>query len=945
MVESAAARPSLEPLATIHLDRSRTPRAFDLEESLWENELEHMFELVLRHLQALHEMRDQPVDRQPRLSIAIFGTYGSGKTSLLKTFARLANGGELVAKLERKELSLLDDRIYALPEIQPNLMAKDDHFLYAFLAAALEEDLHPRAPKRLHGPSGRGPGLRADGEDWRLEQRPETAQFLSPVQRAFQEVSEYLQVVDESHGAEEYDPLGLSLERLERHTSGLRLKESLADLIVQLAERLAGPAPSLLLLPVDDADMAQENLVETLDSYRRYLMHPRLVPVFTFTDRLADELLQVHFARKLSLAESAEISKGRNETSGVASLTQNLGFQYLAKLFPVRNRVRLGPAASRVQASEFKTADGACGLAVDLLRAASVLLFGCSAWPVVPEVRAALRPSTLRRQIQVVDAMFESRIEELRGSLPGGGAPSPVPVGRWVQAFDDSCWAVLNAHRDALAEFDLHVEDLQSWSPLGLRRALLGTLLSRPLAQRRQLLKSWRYRSEDRRSQLLSLVALNAFRPRMPGEEPGGDDPREWWVFQREAEGFPPPRELLGIDAMLGVIWFLEIWIGFYLPQILARHGTTTLGEGSELPKSAVSERGPALSRSMIAAGWGLGSGPSHAVREFLDLLRKGQSSGTGMLLLRAEGFEELLRNVSTEAEGTKGKEKKTADSLENLTLLLHLWCFYGDSGKGGWAALSLWKGLGLMGALLQEYLFCQGQGRGGEDCFRERADRLVVNACRAAREPGVRGSGTASSFMRWDPEEERSRESTKVETHGVSKLVKELEAWLQRYAGRRIHPTSPAITREDKPEEEDWKGCFIRRLHGDQILGELWRDLGTAYLEPPGEEDQAPIWSALRFAPDGGGTDAECESWNASTAIEKWMAVIERYFDWTPLWMPDGGRVTVEGESRLGDFFRDCPLVKRWKSLEGEIGAFELLEKVREAKEGKGEEVPEDGS
>ena len=258
---------------TLDLELSRTARAFEPDEAIWDPEIDQMFEMVDQHTRALRRwLARQPKGQSrgygeeggesaPLLSIAIFGTYGSGKSSLLKTFARRARRGRRSSgDGERRPKSSL----YSLPVIQPNLQADDDHFLYAFLATALEEDLkkNQQEEERLHTGSHN----------------------LSPVQQAFEKVSEYLQVLDETRRTREYDPLGVSLERLDRHTSGFRLREALEDLIDSLANGLAGRGTeSVLLLPVDDADMSLDRLRQTLDTYRRYLIHPRLVPVFTFT--------------------------------------------------------------------------------------------------------------------------------------------------------------------------------------------------------------------------------------------------------------------------------------------------------------------------------------------------------------------------------------------------------------------------------------------------------------------------------------------------------------------------------------------------------------------------------------------------------------------------------------------------------------------------------------
>ncbi|MEO1370350.1 MAG: hypothetical protein AAFX50_24480, partial [Acidobacteriota bacterium] len=284
----------------------------------------------------------------------------------------------------------LEKKVATLPVMNPTTWGRTDQFLYAFLAAALEEE-RTEQERREHGyPQG-----------------------LSPVQLAFQEVNEYLRVVDEPEHAEEHDPLGLSLQKLERHTSGLRLRKALGDLIEKLTKELRC---HMVLLPVDDLDMAPDHLVNALQSYQSFLMHPRLVPVFTFTDRMPEELIEVHYKKQLGEAASHHRLGGSNKLS----ISEQMAVQFLARCFPVRNRIRLGPAPARVQRATYSAPLAGAGRkaekaqVLELLTQSSFLLFGYPDSEDAHQLRAALRPSTLRRQLQVADAMSDSHVLTLR---------------------------------------------------------------------------------------------------------------------------------------------------------------------------------------------------------------------------------------------------------------------------------------------------------------------------------------------------------------------------------------------------------------------------------------------------------------------------------------------------------------------------------------------------
>ncbi|MCB1037230.1 MAG: hypothetical protein KDD47_25600, partial [Acidobacteria bacterium] len=209
---------------------------------------------------------------------------------------------------------------------------------------------------------------------------------------------------------------GLSLQKLERHTSGLRLRAALGDFIERLA---AAFQAKIVLLPVDDLDMAPQHLVDSLRTYQSFLTHARLVPVFTFTDRMSEELIEVEYRNRLQDGAYEPVG-----TSDKLPISAKLAVQFLARCFPVRNRIRLGPAPARVQRGVLahdaadpcvSDKDSKEGQEIfELLIASSFLLFGHPDKEDAHQVKAALRPSTLRRQIQVVDAMTDSRMEALR---------------------------------------------------------------------------------------------------------------------------------------------------------------------------------------------------------------------------------------------------------------------------------------------------------------------------------------------------------------------------------------------------------------------------------------------------------------------------------------------------------------------------------------------------
>ncbi len=776
----------------IDLDRSRNDRPFRQKtEDLWIKDRNRMLSLMDKHLSLLKKFdldnlpdnerrksneRRGAFDEAPLLSIAIFAPSGSGKSSFLHTLVNVLNepregDGRHILTEDRLR------RVCSLPVINPINFTSRDDFLYAFLAAALEES------------------------ERKEQQYTEDHDSITEVKREFNEVSKHLHIIDKVRATDDYDPLGVSLERLERHTSGLRLKSRFGRLIAALARSLTGDSDSIIVLPVDDADLSVDRLVPTLWSYRTYLLHPQLVPVFTFTDRMAEEILRVHYLGNVSdnmHAVSDEKSYAGMDRTGFTRLTErlperesgidigrHLALQFLANCFPVRNRIRLGPAPAFVQSAHYKVrGKSEAGSSppesrpiLALLNTASFLLYGHPDRDSTHTVRSALRPSTLRRQLQVLDSLIESdSIHYLAHQFydmadlshkdkiktKGDGQP-------WVQYFNRVVWSLFNVHRDVLREFDLDLEDLYSWTRIQLRRVVLETILMQSRKKRQALLDRWRSRTDERRSQVLSVLAAEVFRPWMQGEDPVGDYQRavnasrsqakpkttapeekddilneEFVTKLTDNENFvtkltdneefvtklkarlahtfekkdkaddqqakEPAEKSAGatqhrsdaegktslekidheneISAAQGVVWFLNLAIGFYQPQILARNRDSD--------------------RRLTGIGWDLRYGPINAIRTADS---NQEILSTGMMFMDPECFSKALDWEQNLLQAGTGQEKAkklapldeaTKKTVSKNELLLRLWSSYGFRRGRFWAAVSIWRGLGLIGRLLE---------------------------------------------------------------------------------------------------------------------------------------------------------------------------------------------------------------------------------------------------
>ena len=818
----------------ILLDRSRTERAFAEYESLWDMEIDKIEERLVGHIESLAEYTEETDSRKkPLLSIAVLGYPGSGKTSMLRTLVERVNEGNL-------KKDNLKSNVYSLPVIKPNLVAEGDHFLYAFLAEA----------------------LRADRKQHQNEEDPDReAQFISRVQHKFQEVSEYLQVLNKVGHSHEGDPLGVSLERLERHESGLMLIDKMIEFIDELAISLGGKTQSsVVLMPVDDADISQDVLDSALDTCWRFIKHPRLVPIFAFTGRLAEELLRVNYDNKLDSGSSLEKLR---EASTSTLVTENMAIQHLGKLFPVRNRIKMGPASARVQVARYKPLkkEGGGKKVSDLLKTASRLLFGYPQFLAGHTIRPPLRMVTLRRQIQILDAIQGTGIEQFMMEK------EKKEQKRWSVIFDMAAWSLLNAHRDVLKEIHLNLDDLYSWTPKGLRQVILDCILMQKKDDMNKLHKHWRYRTEDRRSQIISLLAVNVFRPRMDEEPTGDDTPEiidEWWDNYKNdkkpgvaAESFP---------VIKGALWFLNLCIGFYLPQVFSWRG---------LPGN---EEKDGETNRVTGIGWGLLSGPLHAVHE---ALKKKKVFSSGMLFLDPVEFDNPLKDYKTN---------------RFYRFFIHVWCYYGFHDEWPWAAVSIWRGLGLMGKVIEVFedyrKYPDDKGRcmfvdrkalkdnakeaseSIEEGLRKRIEKVINRHFESARVfsnlpkgKELKGEELKGGIGRlltenWEYKDDVgiAQDTEENMKELIPKFAGAMVFWLKnnwsisngRGTGEEENRIFPMKAAEDGSSDS----CFIRRLHGDSLMSIFLQKLENAYFKK------------------------DLKDWTAGSILYQWKKLLSGYWD-----------------------------------------------------------------
>jgi hypothetical protein len=375
---------------------------------------------------------------------------------------------------------------------------------------------------------------------------------------------------------------------------------------------------------------------------------------------------------------------------------------------------------------------------------------------------------------------------------------------------------------------------------------LVKRILRLSFDEKYELFNHWRFCTEDRRTQIFSLLAANAFRPRMGHEERTGDDEDlQGLLLEKNRENKNNPG-LPGLSFFTGqgAIWFLRLCIRFYLPLVLAVKTAEKPDNDEQKSKQPgnddkKSKRGT----DITTVGWGLTSGPRHAVQCFV---KSGQCFAAGMMRL---DHNELLKKFNNNQN--KNNNQKT-----------WTWCFYGVEDNKAWAVVSLWRVLGLIGRLLE--IDRDYDGFDDVDKIELIKEQLEIHLKGALVVENLPGKGINElNIDKWKLNEQ---DKTKMRQY-LSFLSAKLFGWLKVFHEGRIEPLKTGTVRGDRKNKkrnknsldkkrEAWEQCFVRRVHGDNIVSFFILKLEEVHFEK----------SFSNFI--------------AKDLIEKWGSRIDKYWD-----------------------------------------------------------------
>lgn len=231
-------------------------------------------------------------------AIFIDGARGTGKTAFLLNFfdyLRVSGG-------EAPEMRALASNIYICQPIDPTLLNDNESFLNIIIARLMDE-VRLRATKKF----------------------PQTEYY------------KLLERISQGMAGLEGKDIEPGLDRFSANSHGIGLIEALDAFYAEICKLLGC---TLLLLPIDDVDMAPSWAFQVLDVARRYLASPFIIPIITGDMEQYAHIIRRHFNKKLNN------QKGREQGSFNPSVNSSfdvdeLAEQYLLKVLPTYRRIPL----------------------------------------------------------------------------------------------------------------------------------------------------------------------------------------------------------------------------------------------------------------------------------------------------------------------------------------------------------------------------------------------------------------------------------------------------------------------------------------------------------------------------------------------------------------------------------------------------------------------------
>lgn len=355
-------------------------------------------------------------------TIGIFGPRGVGKTSFLLTIKDAfdsgdENEGELLKsfqlgeKLETNQKpEVLRKQVQTLDSIDPSRIENEDKLLITITSKILD---HVR-----------------DNNEGDLSKNRAIQDALEDLARRFRVL--FREATEEIQKDAASDPLRFAGEVLFDADSGPKLADAFHRFVALAADDLG---VRCFLLPIDDVDTSFDKGWPLLETLRKYLSTDRLITVVSgdleFFDLIVEQ--EAHERTKGYRKAKKDYSKlnliDKIETRRKYQATRQFSGQYLLKIFPVNDRVRIPNIQSIVIRSRTDlTIKAKSGLEIPFGHAIfliSRLLFGTSYIPA--RTNRNFWPDLLIRTSAEVRKIETKRISELSRELGPNAIDSLIP--------------------------------------------------------------------------------------------------------------------------------------------------------------------------------------------------------------------------------------------------------------------------------------------------------------------------------------------------------------------------------------------------------------------------------------------------------------------------------------------------------------------------------------
>ncbi len=285
---------------TISLDRGDALAPLKDGERLQVDAYEKAHEFLKETLQKAREHKAdaarEGVESLSRIHEAIFvgGARGTGKSAFIISLEEYIKGAD-------KDIS---GSIHFCKPIDPTLLNDDESFLNIIVAKLHDEVQQARRPARQSSLPAR--------------------RHCDDQNAAYHEALE--KVASAMEGLESKDPTP-GMERILFNKNGLGLYDHLQRFYAEVCRKLDC---DLVVLPIDDADMAPQWTFDILDVIRRYLACPLILPIVTGDMKQFRHVVATKFHDDLNKVAEIRFSK-----------IDDLADQFLAKILPVERHIEM----------------------------------------------------------------------------------------------------------------------------------------------------------------------------------------------------------------------------------------------------------------------------------------------------------------------------------------------------------------------------------------------------------------------------------------------------------------------------------------------------------------------------------------------------------------------------------------------------------------------------